>query len=467
MRGRSGAGIVPKTFQVHLRSPLKMATSSESMVDTAKRILANAEAISKYLSETGHPAPSFSPYAPDTLLPADESNPEILALRTTLLDDTKMLYDLALGPKEVARWTAYGHNDVAALQYTVRYDIPKFVPLDPQGKEVPTISYEELADKAAAAGYPVDAINLKRMLRLCMLNRIFAEPTPGRVAHSASSAILARSEAAAAHVRTITGETFPAAPKIVDALEKWGARPEEPWQCGFCLAFDTGERSVFEYWSQEHPEKLDRLAIGMQDAATDAGWEPSHLRRGFNWAGLGRAKVVDVGGARGHVSIDLAREFTELEFVVQDLPAVVQQAKEELVPTLSSDLAQRVTYQGHDFMEPQDVMDADIYLLRHVLHDWSDKYAAKILQKIVPAMKPGARILLNDAVLPAAGELPGVDEHKVRRMDLQMMHSGNAREREQRDWEGVLARADPCLKLKNVIKPPGSTLSVMEVTLEA
>jgi hypothetical protein len=38
--------------------------------------------------------------------------------------------------------------------------------------------------------------------------------------------------------------------------------------------------------------------------------------------------------------------------------------------------------QAHDFFTPQPILDASIFLLRVVLHDWPDSFARKILLRL-------------------------------------------------------------------------------------
>ena len=60
---------------------------------------------------------------------------------------------------------------------------------------------------------------------------------------------------------------------------------------------------------------------------------------------------------------------------------------------------------AHDFFEQQPVKGADVYLLRWILHGWSDKYATNIIRSLIPAMKHEARILVSDLCLPQPGGL--------------------------------------------------------------
>lgn len=38
-------------------------------------------------------------------------------------------------------------------------------------------------------------------------------------------------------------------------------------------------------------------------------------------------------------------------------------------------------------------------MFRHIFHDWSDQYAAKILKNLVPALKKGSKIWISELVL--------------------------------------------------------------------
>jgi hypothetical protein len=118
---------------------------------------------------------------------------------------------------------------------------------------------------------------------------------------------------------------------------------------------------------------------------------------GFDWASLGEATVVNVGGSHGLVNIDIAKAFPKLHFIVQDLPKVIEDARAKLPEELSD----RVTYMAHNFFTEQPVNDADIYYFRWILHDWSDKYCLKILKALIPALKSGARLLLSERCLEA------------------------------------------------------------------
>ena len=72
-----------------------------------------------------------------------------------------------------------------------------------------------------------------------------------------------------------------------------------------------------------------------------------------------------------------------------------------------------IIFMKQDMMEPQRLM-ADVYVLRFVLHDWSDKYAAQILRNLLPALRPGARIAIMENILPEPNVMPKMVE-KIQR----------------------------------------------------
>lgn len=139
------------------------------------------------------------------------------------------------------------------------------------------------------------------------------------------------------------------------------------------------------------------------------------LADAFDWAAV--STVVDVGGGRGEVSISLAERFTHLDFIVQDLKHVVSDCA-----SLNGDsehLRRRVKFVEHDYFAPQKTVHADVYYFRYIFHNLPDDSCVELLKAQIPgrnypsgrcifprltgliaALKPGAHILIQDAVVP-------------------------------------------------------------------
>lgn len=217
---------------------------------------------------------------------------------------------------------------------------------------------------------------------------------------------------------------------------------------------------MWEYHTQ-HPELGERAAKAMAAFTKGLNHDTTALTSGYDWSAINArgGTLVDLGGATGHVAVAVARANPGMHCIVQEIPEVVAKAKYE-VPT---DLTDRVTFASHDFFRPQPT-SADAYLFRQIFHNWGDKHCISMLRALIPALKPGAKIIINDHVLPPPGVLPPVAERGVRAMDMIMMSLFNARERSKEDFEQLFAEADARFQQIKVWKPEGSQLGLAEAT---
>ena len=177
---------------------------------------------------------------------------------------------------------------------------------------------------------------------------------------------------------------------------------------GYSLAHETS-LSFYEYHST-NPEKATRFASAMQAFGEGPDISPDFLVNGFAWASLGPALVVDVGGSNGSVSRAIAEAHPNLRLIVQDRPDVIESAKSKELP---AHLANRIDFTAHDFFTEQPV-SADVYLFRYIFHNWPDAYAVKILRQLIPALRPGARVVINDHLLPEPNAASLITEREVR-----------------------------------------------------
>lgn len=97
----------------------------------------------------------------------------------------------------------------------MHFEVAKKVPL------VGEISFEDLA-----ADIGIDCSAATRILRLAITRRIFVEPKPGFIAHSAASKLLVTDSKMADWTKMNTDEMWPAAERTVDALKKWPSASE-------------------------------------------------------------------------------------------------------------------------------------------------------------------------------------------------------------------------------------------------
>ena len=179
---------------------------------------------------------------------------------------------------------------------------------------------------------------------------------------------------------------------------------------GFALSHSVQESMFAELKKQ--PDRAKRFKEAMSFFQSTPGLEPIHVVKSYDWGmvGNGKGTIVDVGGSHGLVSIELAKRFPSLHFVVQDLPEVIA----DVSKTLPKDLSNRVTFVAHDFFLDQTLENVDVFFFRWIFHNWSDKYCIMILRALIPALKPSTRILINDFCLPKPGTKSYYQEKMMR-----------------------------------------------------
>lgn len=188
------------------------------------------------------------------------------------------------------------------------------------------------------------------------------------------------------------------------------------------------------------------------------GYAITEIPKLYDWTGLGDVLIADVGGSKGHVAIELAKSFESDKLLVQDMELVVKGAESGVPDHLKG----RIEFKAHGLFDPQ-VVQADVYFFRMIFHNWADKYALKILQAQIPALRPGVKILIQDAVMPDPGQIPLWRERHIRAMDINMQGFFIARERNLQEWKALLAAADERFVLQRVIQQGRSSLAILEV----
>ena len=169
------------------------------------------------------------------------------------------------------------------------------------------------------------------------------------------------------------------------------------------------EGSVFDAIDKD-PQKAKKFADAMAFWLASPKFSPEVLLKQFDFGSIGPGLVVEIGGSLGQISMIIAKHYPQIRCIVQDLPATIENA----LADVPSELKDRVTFMAHDFWTEQPVHGADVYYFRWVLHDWADKACVKILQGLVPAMKPGAKVLINDNCIPKFGTVSPYLERQVR-----------------------------------------------------
>ncbi|KAI0410565.1 S-adenosyl-L-methionine-dependent methyltransferase [Xylaria grammica] len=234
-----------------------------------------------------------------------------------VLDATAELYDLLLELLNLIHRHG-GHNNLVSLGAIAEFKIADTVP--PNG----CMSFREIADQT-----PLTEQMTTRLLRHAITMRVFREPEPGMVAHTAASKVLSHS-AASDWLQSGAREMWPAATKTIEALKKRPAlqEPNETRRVqGYSLSNERGE-TLYDIFAK--------------DAERATRWE----------------RGMAIFSQRSQFDLS---EFGKLSLTTQDLVKVDG-------VTIPERLRNRVQLTTHDLFSTRSCKGADVYSLR-----WKEK----------------------------------------------------------------------------------------------
>lgn len=129
-------------------------------------------------------------------------------------------------------------------------------------------------------------------------------------------------------------------------------------------------------------------------------------------------RLIDLGGASGHLAEAVRERYPQIQAQVFDLPEVAR-----LYPD---------TIAGDFFTDP--LPDADLYSLGRILHDWSDEKIHRLLAKIRAALPAGGGLLIAEKLLRP-------DYVAAHMQSLNMLIGTEGRERSAAEYEALLRAA--------------------------
>ncbi|HEY3354941.1 MAG TPA: methyltransferase, partial [Polyangia bacterium] len=150
----------------------------------------------------------------------------------------------------------------------------------------------------------------------------------------------------------------------------------------------------------------------------------------------GVSTVVDVGGGAGALLAAILEVHPAVRGILLDLPSAARLAEQTLA---ARGVAARARCVGGDFFAAVPP-GGDLYLLKSVLHDWSDERAAAILGACRGAMAPGARLCVIERLAPARLSTSPRDR-SLARADLTLLVTAGGRERTEPELRALLAAA--------------------------
>jgi len=143
---------------------------------------------------------------------------------------------------------------------------------------------------------------------------------------------------------------------------------------------------------------------------------------------LGRFhKIVDLGGASGHLATAACERYPAMRGVVFDLPQVVESAGAP---------HDRVEFVAGDFFTG-DLPEGDLYAMGQILHDWNDQQVGLLLSRIWEKLPPGGGVLVAEKLLAE----DGVGPVPANMQSIGMLVIAEGRERSLSGYASLLEQA--------------------------
>lgn len=283
---------------------------------------------------------------------------------------------------------------------------------------------------ASAAGTNPDA-TFRLMRALCSIG-VFACSGEG------SSAVFSNNALSEALRSNVPGSMRNIAMAETDRCHwlTWGRFPE---------AIRTGQKQPVEATGMEpwdyygkHRDEGEQFSRAMADIS---GMAMGPVLETYDFSSV--RKLVDVGGAHGTLLAAILKQYPTIKGVLFDLPHAQPGGRAAME---QAGLANRVEAIGGDFFASVPA-GGDLYLLKHILHDWNDERCVAILKNIRAAMAPGAKVVVVELALP-----PGAEPAPAQLMDLNMLVMLDGRERTAQQYGALFEKSG--LRLTRYIPTP-------------
>lgn len=208
----------------------------------------------------------------------------------------------------------------------------------------------------------------------------------------------------------------------------------DPWS-DLVHSVRTGESAFVKRHGRPLFDHLDRnpADAALYDAAIEAfaQRETVALADAYDFS---RAKrILDVGGGRGGVLVELLTRQTHLSGILLERPSAVREAREAFARAGLSERCEAIV--GDFFQQIPD--GADLCVLKHVIHSWDDETAIALLARCGRAVGSTGRVLVVEGILMRDGR-----RSLTNMLDLEMLVlCGPGRERTKPELRRLFAQA--------------------------
>ncbi|HUY12480.1 MAG TPA: class I SAM-dependent methyltransferase [Terriglobia bacterium] len=187
------------------------------------------------------------------------------------------------------------------------------------------------------------------------------------------------------------------------------------------------EGSIFEHFFRSDEARRDFL-MGMNGFGMLSS---PRIAAAFDLSAYNR--LVDLGGATGHLALAVLELYPQMRAGVFDLPGAIETARATLAGTPGEGRVELIA--GDFFADP--LPEADLYALGRILHDWPQEKIDGLLKKIHGRLPPGGGLLIAERLLneDKTGPLPALLQ------SLNMLVCTEGKERTLAEYEELLRQA--------------------------
>lgn len=205
-------------------------------------------------------------------------------------------------------------------------------------------------------------------------------------------------------------------------------------------------KNYFEYIAQDK-KRSEQFDQGM---ATFSEEENKQIAQAVGFTSSGH--IIDIGGGVGGLLKEIVQHNANLHATLYELPHLESMARQYLQKHF---LNNQISVTIGSFFDSI-VHGGDVYILKRILHDWSDQECIQILTNCRNAMHNSAKLLVFDCIVP---EDTSYDISKD--IDIIMMVVFGGKERTKKEFAALFDAAG--LKLSKATPVKGTMLSVLEV----
>lgn len=338
----------------------------------------------------------------------------------------KLMRDLT-DPSDMAGMHLANGNELVAIRTLLHLKALHAIPPPPSSISLAEISKATQAEEAL----------LERLLRMLVCTLFLNQPSPNHYSHTKHSFAYIQMPGPGMFFQLAYDESY----LMIDRLHLFVTRdgppylePKDQRYSPYTWTSNAMGQTVWEVMAQ-NPERFYMFQAGLAHADASIPLIGYYDFSKLNTEG-DRPVLADIGGGGGQSIVAIMKAHPELpphKFILEDL-------KEPLAQAEASDyLPKAVVKVEHDFWTPQPdlLKGVKAYMVRRVMHDYSDPACIQILSHIRDVMAEDSVVLIADFVLPeqvTPADLP------IATMDITIFNMAG-KERSESGFKKILERA--------------------------